>query len=388
MKREVTGTLLGGASLVVAVLVLLPFRERINSTPVALTLLLVVLLTAAKSGSIPAFVMSILSMLCFNYFFLPPYHTFVIADPQNWVALVAFLVTALIVGGASTRERRRTEEAAAGKKEIERLYADSREAFARASQADAIKQSEQMKSAVLDAVTHDLRTPLTSMKAAVTTLLADGVEPGASLVSDEEGRREMLEVINSEIDHLNRLLEGLIEMAKIEAGAMHPRRAWSSMEEIVSICLSRAASIISRHRIRVDAEENLPPVRADEKAIAEVLHVLIENATKYSPEGSEITISLARTDRDLIRVTVEDRGVGIPTEMREKVFDKFFRFSSPDGAAPRPAGLGMGLAIARAIVEAHNGRIWIEDTAAGRGTRVSFTLPLNETPVVAMMSSG
>ncbi len=284
----------------------------------------------------------------------------------------------------STREKRRTEEAEEGKKEIQRLYTDSREAFAKASEADAIKQSEQMKSAVLDAVTHDLRTPLTSMKAAVTTLLAGGAEPGDSLVMDEEGRREMLEVINAEIDRLNHLLEGLIEMAKIEAGAMHPRRTWSNMEEIISICLTRDAATTSRHRMRLDLEENLPPVRADEKAIAEVLHVLIENATKYSPKDTEILISVSKTAEGLMRVTVEDHGVGIPAEMREKVFDKFFRFSAPD-TAPRPSGLGMGLAIARAIVEAHNGRIWIEDAATGPGSRVSFTLPLNETPVVAMM---
>lgn len=386
LRRTVIGHVVGATGVLIAVLALLPFRTTVNSTPVALAFLLVVVFTAAGYGSLPAFFASVASMFCFNYFFLQPYYTLTVADPQNWLALAAFLVSSWIVGGVSARERARTEEAETRKKDIERLYAESREAFEKASLADAIKQSEQMKSALLDAVTHDLRTPLTSMKAAATTLLAGGAEPGASLVPDEEGRRELLEVIDTEIDRLNRLLEGLIEMAKIEAGAMHPRRAWSNMEEIVSICLARAARLTSRHRVRVDIEENLPPVRADEKAIAQVLHVLMENATKYSQPDTDIVVSVKRSGNESLKVSVEDRGLGIPPAMREKVFDKFFRFSAPDSAAPRPSGLGMGLAIARAIVEAHNGRIWIEEPASGRGTRVCFTLPLKEAAVAAMVS--
>src|SRR4029453_2367645 len=111
--------------------------------------------------------------LCFNFFFLPPYHTLSISDPQNWIALAVFLITALIAGELSAREKRRAEEAEIRKMEIERLYVELREAFDKASQAEAIKQSEQLKSALLDAVTHDLRTPLTSMKASATLLIED-----------------------------------------------------------------------------------------------------------------------------------------------------------------------------------------------------------------------
>jgi K+-sensing histidine kinase KdpD len=297
-----------------------------------------------------------------------------VADPQNWVALGVFLLTSLVAGGLSSREKRRAEEAEAGKKEIERLYAELRDAFAKASEAEAIKQSERLKSALLDAVTHDLRTPLTSVKAAVTTLLES---EDSSMSLGEEGRREMLEVINSEMDRLNHLVEGLIEMAKIEAGAMEPRRSWSNVDEIVSIALARANNILKHHRVRVELEEDLPPIRVDEKAMAEVIYVLVENATKYSPANTGITVSATKAGKETVQISIEDQGSGIPVDFRERVFEKFFRLTE-SSLPSRGAGLGMGLAIARGIVEAHKGRIWIESPKSGQGTRISFTIPLQD----------
>ena len=374
MLSQGRGYVLGGCGVVACVLLLIPFRHNLNSTPVALAFLLVVLFTSARYGSGPGVFTSILSMLCVNFFFLPPYHTLLIADPQNWTALGAFLITSLIAGGLSVRVKRRAEDAEKKQQEIQSLYAQLTEMFAKASEAEAMKQSEQLKSALLDAVTHDLRTPLTSMKAAVTTLLAGSSDPQGFLL-DEEGCKEMLEVIDTEIDRLNHHLEGLIEIAKIEAGAMQPRRAWTNVEEIVSISLTRAAGLAAHHRLRVDAAENLPPLRVDEKAITEVLYLLLENATKYSPVGSEIVLAVKRAKDNSIVFSVEDQGIGVPMEVREKVFQKFFR-ASTGKSIPAPSGLGMGLSIARALVESHEGRIWIEDSASGRGTRVLFTIPL------------
>lgn len=376
MRNTRMGYLIGAAGVALTAAVLLPFRDRINTTPVALAFVLAVLFTAVGYGSGPAVAASIASMLCFNYFFLPPYNMFTIADPQNWVALASFLITSLIVGNLSTRATRRAEEAERRQKEIESLYDQLRQMFAKASSAEAMKQSEQLKSALLDAVTHDLRTPLTSVKAAVTTLLAGSSEPQTSFELDEEGRREMLEVINAEIDRLNHHLEGLIEIAKIEAGALQPRRRWTNLEEIVSISLTRAAVITSHHSVRSEIEENLPLVRVDEKSIAEVVYLLLENAVKFASEDSEILVTVKNTGEDTVKVSVEDQGIGIPVELREKVFDKFFRASIEADVPMRAAGLGMGLAIARGLVEAHGGRIWIEDSSSGRGARVSFTIPL------------
>ncbi len=216
------------------------FGERVNSTTVALALLLVVLFVATGWGARPAVLASLLGVACFNFFYLPPVGRLTIDAPDNWIALFAFLVTAVTAGQLSAHARRRAEEADAGRREIERLYRELQDAFERASQAKALEQSERLKSALLDAVTHDLRTPLTSIKASVTTLLDD---PRSQPVDEEagtldaEGRREMLEVIDEETDRLNPFIEGLMELARIEAGEMYLRRRWGSIEEIVTTAL-------------------------------------------------------------------------------------------------------------------------------------------------------
>ena len=162
-------------SLISAVIVLLttaaflPFREYLNATEVSLTLLLVVLFASTLFGSTAGLIASAFGILCFNFFFLPPYGTLTISDPENWLAFAAFVVTALIAGQVSGYARRRAEESEARQLEIERLYDELRGAFEQASQAEALRRSEKLKSALLDAVTHDLRTPLTSIKASVTT---------------------------------------------------------------------------------------------------------------------------------------------------------------------------------------------------------------------------
>src|SRR5215475_15099069 len=181
---------------------LAPFQGRLSPTTVALALLLIVLFAATGWGSRPALLAALLGVGSFNFFFLPPVHTFTIEDPQNWVALAAFLITALTAGELSSRAKRRAEEAEAGRREIERLYDDYRAASERARQAEVFEQSERLKSALLDAVTHDLRTPLTSIKAAVTTLL-DEAGADRQVILDEEARQDFLEIINEEADRLN-----------------------------------------------------------------------------------------------------------------------------------------------------------------------------------------
>jgi two-component system sensor histidine kinase KdpD len=369
-----------------------PFHTQINSTTVALSLLLIVLLIATGWGSWPAYLASLLGMLCFNFFFLPPVYTLTIADPQNWVALAAFLVTALTVGQLSARARRRAEEAEAGHREIERLYHELQAAFERASQAEAFRRSEQLKSALLDAVTHDLRTPLTSIKASVTTLLKERRKVGTGeppVLLDEEGKEEMLEVIDEEADRLNHFIEGMVELARIEAGGLHLRRRWVEIDEIISMALARAEPLTQRHQVEVQMESELPLVRIDARAVTEVIYLLIDNATKYAPPGTCIRIGASRSSDEMVQIAVEDEGRGIPQRLRKRVFDKFFR-ATPDYAAAlhRPSGIGMGLAIARGIVDAHGGNIWVEDGSGGRGARVVFTVPIGDEDQPATMEGG
>lgn len=377
-QRQWTGYVVAALSVAAVTLVLKFLGNHVNATTVSLALLLNVLLIAIRWGSAPALVASILAMLCFNFFFLPPFATFNIAATDNWIALIAFLVTAVTVGQLSARAEKRAEEAEQGKREIGRLYAELREAFERASHAEALRQSEKLKSALLDAVTHDLRTPLTSIKASITTLL-DEVRSSESLVAlDPESRREMMEVIDEESDRLSRFINGLIELARIEAGELQLRRRWGVADEIISAALARAEPITRNHHVEVEVEKELPGVRVDERAVSEVVYTLVDNAAKYSAPGSRIRILAQRADDDSIRMTVEDEGPGIAPDLRERVFDKFFRATS----SHQSQGTGMGLAIAKGIVEAHGGRIAIESGAEGKGTRVVFTLPIgDEDPV-------
>ena len=364
-----------GVSLVTAVLA--PWHDDLSSTTVALALLLVVLFVATAWGSSPALVASVLGVLSFNFFFLPPVHTFTITQPQNWVALVAFLLTALTAGQLSARARHRAEEAESGRREVERLYRELQSAFERESRAEALRQAERLKSALLDGVTHDLRTPLTSIKASVTTLLGEASEEETTL--DPDGQRELLEVIDEEADRLNRGVEKLVELAKIEAGDMHVRRRWSDIEEIVAAALKQASRLTSAHTVEVRLEPEIPAVFVDAQAIAEVVYTLVDNATKYAPLGTCIKITQARIAEDMIEIAVEDEGPGITTELRTRVFEKFFRATN-DSRMPgqRPTGLGLGLAVARGIIEAHGGHIWIEKGSGGRGTRVVFRIPIGD----------
>ena len=171
--------------------VLFPFQQPVNATTVALAFLLVVLLVALFWGSRPALLASVLGMFCFNFFFLPPLYTLTIAHAENWVALIVFFTTALAVGQLSARAKQRAEEAESRKREVESLYTQLQAAFERESEAEAIKRSERLKSALLDAVTHDLRTPLTSIKASITTLIDEArgqTDENQPVVLDQDSR--------------------------------------------------------------------------------------------------------------------------------------------------------------------------------------------------------
>jgi two-component system sensor histidine kinase KdpD len=385
-EKSWTGYAVAAAGIAAVTAVLKLFIGHVNATTVALALLLVVLFVATRWGARPAVAASLLGVLCFNFFFLPPFGTLNVAAPDNWIALTAFLITAITVGQLSARAKRRTEEADAGRREIERLYEELRDAFERASHAEALKQSEKLKSALLDAVTHDIRTPLTSIKASVSTLLEERrarTFDGRTVTLDVETRQEMLEVIDEESDRLNRFVEGLVELARIEAGEMHLRRRWGAIDEILTAALNRAEPLTRDHRVVVRIEDEIPAVQVDPRAVAEVVFTLLDNAAKYSPAGKNILVTAERAEHQMIKIAVEDEGQSIPFDLRERVFDKFFR-ATRDGDtrdSRQPQGTGMGLAVAKGIVEAHGGRIWIEDGSEGLGTRVVFRLPIGEAEV-------
>lgn len=358
------------------------FGEHINPTTVALAFLLIILFVASAWGSRPAIVASVVGIVTFNFFFLPPFRTLAIRDPHNWIAFIAFMITAITVGQLSGRVKRWAEEVEVVKAEVERLYYELQDSFERSSQAKALKQSERLKSALLDAVTHDLRTPLTSIKASATTLLDDlyssernNTEPGL----DMEGRKEMLRVIDEESDRLDRFVEGLTKLARIDAGEMHLHRQWTQIDEIITMALKRAEPRTQTHQMEVWIEDELPSIKVDEQAIAEVIYTLVDNAAKYSPPGSPIRIRTAAGTDSTLQLSVEDHGPGLRAEIRERVFEKFFRaMRDGDAGDRRLSGTGMGLAIARGIIDAHGGKIWVEDGSDGTGAKFIVALPTTD----------
>jgi len=257
------------------------------------------------------------------------------------------------------------------------LYEDLQEAFERASEAEVLRRSERLKSALLDAVTHDLRTPLTSIKASATLLLEAG-EPGAQMEAFSPAEQKtMLRVISDEADRLDRFVASIVDLARIEAGDIKLSRNWGSVEEIIEAALARAEPLMQQHQLRILVEKELPVIRVDARAVAEVIYTLIDNATKYAPSGA-ITIKASRAFSDMVQLSVEDQGPGISRDLRERVFEKFFHVRGKQLGVGRPEGIGMGLSIAKGIVEAHGGRIWMEDGEGGKGVRVNFTVPVGD----------
>jgi len=363
-----------GATVFVIVATLRAFS--VESAGVAAPLLLLnVVIVARFWGTGAALFSAATSAACYSYYFLPP-AGFGIEDPEDWVAFVTFLVTAVMAGELASRAERRAIEAQAGRVEIERLYQELQAAFDRASEAEAARRSERVKSALLDALTHNLRTPLTAIKAAVTALLGVGswAENSALPV---EGRRELLHVIDEESDRLNRFIEALSTAGQPDAS--QPSQAKSvPLDGVVAEALHRAETITRDHRIVVALEPDLPPVPIDRPSIVEVIYILVDNASKYAPAGSTITVRARRSEDDQIQLSVIDEGPGIPPELRERVFEKFFRIPGRDPHDPRRGGVGLGLSIARRLVEAQGGRLWIaapSESPTGRGTTVTMTLP-------------
>lgn len=361
------------------VLVSWPFHGSVNSTTAALGLLILVLVISSAFGSRPGYFASILAVLAFNFFFLPPLYTLTIADPQNWVALGAFLVTAVVAGQLSAYARRRAEESEIRRHKIEELYNELRAAFDKASHAEALRQSEQLKSALLDAVTHDLRTPLTSIKASVTTLIeamrGSGEEKDVILGSEEKAG--LLELINDETDRLNDFIGGIVDLARLEAGNSEGRRSWHEIGAVVDAAIERARQRISGHEVTIVLEPELPAVRIDANAVGEIVYLFLDNAAKYSPVGSAIRVTAERAQDESVMISVEDEGAGIPPEERERIFEKFYR-SPSESIHSTGSGLGVGLAIVRGIAESQGGEVWVEDGRDGFKTRFVFRFPVGD----------
>ena len=445
---------------------------RVNPTTVALTFLVSVLIVSALWGLRYALFTAFVAAGAFNYYFLPPTGTFTIADTQNWIALLAFLTTAVIASQLSDSARRQTEEAVTRRRELERLYSFSQQlltadnvlqllntvphhvvesfgvsaaalyvpdkgniyrsgtdtpgldveqlksiiargepvvdragnlsftplkmgvrtvgaigvagnlsrqtlaamgsliaiAVERANAVETLARSEgaregeRLRSAILDSVTHEFRTPLTAIKASITSLLST---PGLS----PDDRQELMTVINEESDRLNRLVGEAAEVAQLESHEFQLDLKDCRVLDLAQAAVADVKQTLAKHPVEIRVPQEIT-VRLDPDRIREVLVQLLENAAKYSAPESPIRITAELKDAHL-EVSVADNGAGIDDMEQGLIFDKFYRGKNQ---RYRVQGTGMGLAIARAIVEAHGGKIGVT-SQLGCGSVFYFLLP-------------
>src|SRR6202165_538168 len=236
-------------------------------------------------------------------------------------------------------------------------------------QVEVLRRTDALRAALLSSVSHDLRTPLSSIKAAASSLLQEDVQ------WDDEARQSFALAIVREADRLNRLVANLLDMSRIEAGVLKPEKEWYPLDELIHDGLGRLQPMLPGRAVHTEIPDDLPPVELDYLQIDQVLTNLLENAIRYTPPGSPIDISVQLCD-DSVMVSVADRGPGVPPSDFERVFDKFYRVLTSDKAA-RITGSGLGLAVCRGLIEAHGGRIWVENRQGG-GALFRFTLPLRK----------
>jgi two-component system sensor histidine kinase KdpD len=236
-----------------------------------------------------------------------------------------------------------------------------------ATDAEVLRRTDQLRTALLNAVSHDLRTPLASIIASAGSLRQSDV------VWTEQERADFAQAIEDEAQRLNRIVSNLLDLSRIEGGMLRPEKGWYDLGALIEEVVGRLRGFTSHHQVALDLEEDLPPVLLDYVEIDQVLSNLVENATKYAPAGTSIVVRAGRADAE-VRIAVADQGSGVPARNVPHLFDPFYRIEQ---GQPVAKGLGLGLAVAKGLVEAHGGRIWVESRPGG-GATFTFTLPLHE----------
>lgn len=517
--RGLLGYLAPLAAVAVVSLAIGAVLGRMRIANISMLYLLAVLATAIASGRGPAVLASVAAFLTFDWFFVQPVHTFTVADPEEWLSLLFFLLVAMLTGQLAADQRRRAREAVQSEREAVVLYdvvrlmsesdleralstvaerlreelklagvaidlvqptggslriatgddeaiallraddphpahvlhpghapapgqraasgqwarvwhphptggngrgprsngpvdavpvragqrrvgtvylvrrahaerfdeADDRLLSAIAGQmglmvererlrreatdAEILRRTDQLRTALLHAVSHALRTPLASIIASAGSLRQSDV------VWTEEERAEFAQAIEDQAQRLNRIVGNLLDLSRIEGGTLRPEKGWYDLGALIEDVVGRLRPLTARHQVTVDVEEDLPPVLLDYVELDQVLSNLIENATRYAPAGTDILV-WARRAGDDVRVEIADQGPGIPAASVPRLFDPFYRVDA-GAASLGPKGIGLGLAVARGLVEAHGGRISAENRPEG-GATFALTLPLGE----------
>ncbi len=438
-SRSLLAVLAGTA--IIAALTYFAYHLRLNVASTGFLYLLVVVFLAMSFGFREATVISIVAAMCLNYFFVPPVLTWAVADPQNWVALGAFEVTALVVSRLSTSAKAQAKIEARHRLLVERLYELSRRlllldrrkpagpgiealiheifhihatvhppgsvvpkttskrvlgppsgpiaelvisggnldhatvdaiaslastalerarSFDAESRAQAARQSEELRTAVLDALGHAFKTPLTVIRAASTGLLETGPRPPQDL--------EMLSLIDQESERLSQLTSRLLQAARIDHAQLHPSRL--SIATLIEEVLAGYGEQLRGRPLHISVQPPDLTVSADRELLSIGVGQLVENAAKYSPVGSPVAISVKEQSGEVV-ISVHNEGTPIPPAEQERIFERFYRAEESKLHAP---GTGLGLSIARQAAEAHGGRIWVV-SEEGKGATFFFAIP-------------
>lgn len=305
---------------------------------IAMVYLLAVVVIALRFSRGPAVAASVLGVAAFDFFFVPPQLSLDVSDAQYLVTFSIMLVVALVISTLTEIVRR--------------------------------AETERLRNDLLASISHDLRTPLAIISGASSSLLekAEALPP--------EQRRALAQSIFEHSQQMAELIANVLQMTRLEYGALTPRRDWVALAEIAGSVLGRLRERLAAHPVALDLPGDLPLLRVDATLVEQVLANLLENAARYTPPGTPVTVRAQPRDGEVL-VSVEDAGPGLPPGDAEALFAKFQR-GAAEGAV---GGVGLGLAICRAIVRLHGGRIWAE-RLPGRGTAFRFTLPMEEAPPV------
>ena len=342
----------------VVTIAMLLIRSRLNEAHVALVYLLVVQVGSARGGRRLGLLLAGGAFLLFDWFFLQPYGTLMVAKSLDWAVLGAFLVTSVVAAQLFERARAEAETA-------RHLGAERVRLGAIAEHADALREASRLKDAVIASVSHDLRTPLTTIKALAADLASDGDERAMTIVE--------------EADRLNALVADLLDISRLNSGTASLKPEPNEAEDLIGALLQRIAGATNGREIKVSIEEGDPLLigRFDFPQTLRALVNLVENALKYSPENSRVDIGVRR-EGAWLAFSVGDRGEVVPVEERERIFEPFYR---KPGLPPDVGGSGLGLSIARALAEAQGSSLAYEAREGGGSV---FTIRVPAIDVAAL----
>ena len=366
-----------GPALLTAVLLGITGAEKRNYVFLYLGLIAAV---GVARGLRPALLAAVVSFAFLDYFFVPPYDTFTISDPQDVLNLVVFVATATLVGVLASRRRRALLESEALARQLRDVnaelvllnkeQAEAAQAALRLARSEqqvrTLQEADRLRRELLANVSHELRTPL-------GTILTESTDPSAPVTVEDAARR--LGTVAAEARRLEALVNDMLDMARIEGGALDLDLEPVRLGDAITAAVERLHHVSPKRAVEWDQPASEVDVLADWARLGQVLDNLLANANRFAPDNTPITLTVSKDQRDMATIRVIDRGQGVATEVRERLFERFVR---GDSKADQAAGVGtgLGLAIVKGLVEAHAGSVGLEESSDGIGAVFRFTLPL------------